>query len=190
MTLDQVNTSIIRRLRPSLGKHPSLHANAPIRTPPRGYSAGGAQPLHFHPSGPYQLFVESGDCRAHPRQGGRGGTGALLAGRCCRCQHSPCTAWRARTARSTTFWTAQRRRTATSPARDAGGRDGNRFGSVFGEARGLGEPTTDIREKYWGRIETFSAAISRASAFWFERAARAASNFTSRNARPTTSTAA
>src|SRR5271169_4948407 len=24
-------------------------------------SAGAAQPLHFHPSGPYQLFVETGD---------------------------------------------------------------------------------------------------------------------------------
>jgi D-lyxose ketol-isomerase len=119
-------------------------------------SAGGAQPLHFHPSGPYQLFIESGEVLVRLLdKDGRTTAGTLRAGGVL-----PLPLFRVYSLAGSVDATAylfgphseeglqsisvETQETASAAA-----------SSLFAEKlQDLGQSTTDVREKYWGRIET------------------------------------
>jgi mannose-6-phosphate isomerase-like protein (cupin superfamily) len=119
-------------------------------------SAGGVQPLHFHPTGPYQLFVESGEAvvRLIDKEG-RATAGTLLAGGVL-----PLPTFSVYSLASGGGATAylfgphsggelqafpvETQETATAAA----------SGLYAARLQDIGQSTTDVREKYWGRIET------------------------------------
>ena len=119
-------------------------------------SAGGAQPLHFHPTGPYQLFVESGEAvlRLLDKEG-RGGAGALLAGGVLPLPTFTVYSLASKDGAVVYLfgphsegglqtYAAETQEAATAAA-----------SSLFAaKLQDIGQPTTDVREKYWGRIET------------------------------------
>lgn len=119
-------------------------------------SAGGAQPLHFHPTGPYQLFVESGEVVARLLdRDGRATAGRLVAGGVL-----PLPTFSVYSFGSSGGATAylfgphsegelQAFSVETQAAATAAA------ARLFtAKLENIGQPTADVREKYWGRIET------------------------------------
>lgn len=121
-------------------------------------NASGAQPLHFHPSGPYQLFVEAGDVilRTIDAQGNPT-TGIVQAGTTL--DFPLYSVYSLASAKGATAYlfgphteSLQSIQVETQEAatKAIAALDATRLTTI-------GHPTSDIREKYWGRIETILA---------------------------------
>lgn len=122
--------------------------------------AGAAQPLHFHPSGPYQLFVEKGEVilRILDQDGGSS-TGIVPSGTLLPLPHYSVYSLASREgATAYLFGPHTEAELQSFPVETQATATGAASALFSAKLDVLGQPTTDIREKYWGRIETILAS--------------------------------
>jgi mannose-6-phosphate isomerase-like protein (cupin superfamily) len=122
--------------------------------------AGATQPLHFHPSGPYQLFVETGEVIVRildtdgEASAGIVQTGTVLPlplhGVYALASRKGATAYLfgPHSEDGLQSFPVETQETAAKAASD-----------LFSEKlENIGQPTSDVRDKYWGKIETILAS--------------------------------
>jgi mannose-6-phosphate isomerase-like protein (cupin superfamily) len=121
-------------------------------------AAGAAQPLHFHPSGPYQLFVEEGDAVVRTiGLDGKTSAGIVQAGTTLPLPHYTVYSLASRKGAVAYLFGPHTDTLQSFPVETP--EDAAKAVSALDAAKltSIGQPTTDIREKYWGRIETILA---------------------------------
>jgi mannose-6-phosphate isomerase-like protein (cupin superfamily) len=119
-------------------------------------STEAAQPLHFHPSGPYQLFVENGEVIVRLiDQDGRASAGIVQAGTLLPLPLYSVYSLASREGGTVYIFGPHSREGLQSFSIETQDAAINAASSLFSaRLENIGQPTTDVREKYWGRIET------------------------------------
>ena len=119
-------------------------------------SAGGAQPLHFHPTGPYHLFVETGELVVRLlSKDGSAAAGTLLAGGVLPLPTFTVYALASNSGATAYLFGPHSEGGLESIAVETQEAATKAASSLFAaKLQDIGHATTDVRDKYWGRIET------------------------------------
>ena len=123
-------------------------------------TAGATQPLHFHPSGPHQLFVEDGEVIVRILDaGGEASAGVVEAGAMLPLPLYSVYSLASRAgATAYLFGPHNDEGLQSFPVETLKAAIATISGLFTAKLKNLGQPTSDVREKYWGRIETILAS--------------------------------
>jgi len=121
-----------------------------------GLLAGAVQPLHFHPSGPYQLFVEKGEIIVRILdKDGNVSAGTVRAGTLLTLPLYSVYSLASHEDAVVYFFGPHSDEGLQALQVETQEAAVETASYLFSRKPGIiGQPTTDVREKYWGRIET------------------------------------
>lgn len=122
-------------------------------------NSGAAQPLHFHPSGPWQLFVEEGAVLVRTvGPDGESSAGVVKAGSTLPFPHYAVYSLATHSGAVAYLFGPHVDEGLQSFLVETPAAAASAFAALnAAKLEEIGAPTTDIREKYWGRIETILA---------------------------------